>query len=144
MNLGAQIESRGGIWRGEAPADEAQLETLRAALPAAIPNSYFEFLRFSNGGEGDLGIEPGWFCPWPAEEVLRYNEVYRVAEFYGEFIGFGSNGGGELLAFDCRAPAPWPIVMIPFIGGTKHCERVAEDFERFLEYVGCPSEPADA
>lgn len=30
------------------------------------------------------------------------------------FLGFGSNGGGELLAFDTRVQ-PWKVCMIPFI-----------------------------
>ena len=122
MSVAAQIESRGGIWWQAEPASEVVLRELLAALPRALPNEYLAFLRFSNGGEGDLGVKPGWFCPWRAEDVVAHNEGYRVSEFYREFLGFGSNGGGELIAFDCRGSEPWPIVMIPFIGGTQHVE----------------------
>jgi hypothetical protein len=140
MDLAIHINGRGGIWRPAEPAEAAQLEKLRAQLPSSVPNAYFDLLRFSNGGEGDLGVEPGWFCPWSAEEVLVNNAGYRVAEFYGQFLGFGSNGGGELIAFDCRVTPPWPIIMIPFIGGTEHCERIADDFDAFLANIGRPLE----
>jgi hypothetical protein len=144
VSVGAKIESRGGIWRRAEPASEVELRKLCAALQRALPNDYLEFLRFSNGGEGDLGVKPGWFCPWRAEDVVAHNESYRVSESYGEFLGFGSNGGGELIAFDCRGSEPWPIVMIPFIGGTQHVERIADDFVSFLASVGRPIERADA
>ena len=143
MNLEAQIKGRGGIWRRADSANEEQLQKLRAVLSRSVPDAYFEFLRFSNGGEGDLAVRPGWFCPWPAEEVLAHNDGYRVSDFFGNFLGFGSNGGGELLAFDCRASTPWPIVMIPFIGGAEHAERISDDFEQFLACIGRPMVQAD-
>ena len=106
MDLVDQIKTRGGIWRDAGPATEEQLERLRATLSPPAPEAYFELLKFSKGGEGDLGVEPGWFCPWPADEVVANNEGYRVAEFYGDFLAFGSNGGGEMLAFDRRHSSP--------------------------------------
>ena len=50
--------------------------------------------------EGGLSVEPGWFQLWPPAEIERWNREYQVAEFAPEFLGFGSSGGGELLAFD--------------------------------------------
>jgi hypothetical protein len=144
LDIAAQIEGRGGIWRRAEPASLDALEALRAALPTSVPDAYFEFLRFTNGGEGDISVEPGWLCPWPAEDVLLHNEGYKIAELYGNFLGFGSNGGGELIAFDCRAPCPWPIVMIPWIGGTEHCERIADDFPSLLACIGRSIDQSDA
>jgi len=37
---------------------------------------------------------------------------YRVAEYAPGFLGFGSDGGGEMLAFD-RVGA---VFMLPFVG----------------------------
>ena len=72
-------------------------------------------MRESNGGEGDLGVEPGWVSIWPAQAVLESNGSYPIATHLPGFFGFASNGAGELLAFDMRGDQQWPIVMVPFI-----------------------------
>src|SRR4051794_23741397 len=82
------------------PASPAVLRDLASASPIALPEEYLALLGFSNGGEGNLGVEPGWFVLWPAEEVLVSNREFGVPELLPGFFGFGSNGGGELLAFD--------------------------------------------
>jgi hypothetical protein len=89
---------------------ERTVEQLRASLPT-LPADYLAFLRLSNGGEGELGVEPGWFQLWPAEEVASLNRDYAVAEFLPAHIGFGSDGGGELLAFAPQGE----VVAVPFI-----------------------------
>lgn len=48
-------------------------------------------------------------------------------------FGFGSSGGGELLAFDTRRGSPWPVVMVPFIVMEEAAiVKIAEDFAGFL------------
>ena len=102
-----------------------------------LPQSYFDQLAASNGGEGDLGVEPGWIAFWPAEEVLESNAAYSLAEFLPGFFGFGSNGGGELLAFDVRAQEPYPIVMVPFIPlEAREAVQIARSFEELREFIG--------
>ena len=67
------IGSRGGVWRFAKPASDDAIAALRASAPVGIPSSYYNFLRITNGGEGDLGVDPGWFAPWPAEHVVQNN-----------------------------------------------------------------------
>jgi hypothetical protein len=77
-----------------------------------IPDDYAR--HFENGGqtEGSLSVDPGWFVLWPPADVAAMNEAYDVAGYAPGFIGFGSNGGGEMLAFDGQNR----VVMLPFIG----------------------------
>jgi hypothetical protein len=139
MSISMNIVERGGIWRGCMPASESSLQDLRKGAPAGLPDTYFMLLRFSHGGEGDLGIEPGWFCPWPAEEVLKLNLDYEIADNMPGLFGFGSNGAGELIAFDLRQGPPWQVVMAPFIGMEPATViRLATDFDEFLRWVGVP------
>jgi len=35
------------------------------------------FLKFSNGGERELPVDPYWFQILPADEVLKHNEGYQ-------------------------------------------------------------------
>ena len=74
---------------------------------------------------------------WPTVEVLTNNQEYQLPEFLPGFFGFGSNGGGELLALDCRLKQPWPVVMVPFIPlDAAEAQRVAADFGGFVRLLG--------
>ena len=74
-----------------------------------------EYVKYCSGDgllEGGLIVAPGWFQLWPLGEIEDLNRDYQVQEYAPGFLGFGSSGGGELLAFDAEGS----IVMIPFIG----------------------------
>jgi hypothetical protein len=69
--------------------------------------------------------------------VLRHNREYGVDEYLEGFFGFGSNGAGELLAFDLRGPGPPPVVMVPFIGmAPTEAVLVGTSFEAFRDQIG--------
>ncbi len=97
-------------WDRRPPAPTAALAQLAATLPS-LPAAYLAFLALSDGGAGELGVDPGWFQLWPAADVAELNGSYRIPDFLPGYAGFGSNGGGELLAF---APSG-AVVMVPFI-----------------------------
>jgi hypothetical protein len=80
---------------------------LQAVAPDNIPVRYLDLLAFSNGGEGPLAIQPYWFCLDPVLTVAETIECenHGQADLQG-FLIFGSNGGGEYLAFDTRSGAP--------------------------------------
>jgi hypothetical protein len=126
-----------GVWHPEAPAAAGELSALREAAPSVLPLSYFAQLESSDGGEGSLAIQPCWVSFWPARDVLHLNREYGVGEYLEGFFGFGSNGAGELLAFDLRGPSPPPIVMVPFIGmAPAEAVVVATSFEAFRLAIG--------
>jgi hypothetical protein len=127
----------GGWQHREPPASAAVLRELASAAPVPLPDEYAALLRFSNGGEGQLAVEPGWFQLWPAEKVLEMNRGYAVNEFLPGFFGFGSNGGGELLALDLRSGPPFRVVMVPFIPmDVDEAVTVSETFAEFLHRLG--------
>ncbi|MHC4400934.1 MAG: SMI1/KNR4 family protein [Planctomycetota bacterium] len=127
-----------GVWRPASPAPETALWQLVADAPVPLPDSYLDQLRTSNGGEGNLAVEPGWVVFWPAEEVIVNNREYQVSEYLPGFFAFGSNGGGELLAFDCRQAPPFSVVMVPFIPmEQKEAVQVAKNFNEFRQAIGC-------
>ena len=70
---------------------------------------------------------------WPIQEVAKWNEEYHVPEDAPGFLCFGSNGGGELLAFDDAGA----VYCLPAIGmEPTAATRVADswaDFERHIE-----------
>jgi hypothetical protein len=132
---------KAGVWRGAPPASELTIQRLLADCGLDLPKAYLDQLRRSNGGEGDLALEPRWVCFWPAEEVIESNRDYEVNEFLPGFFGFGSNGGGELLAFKVESAGDWPVYMIPFIVMDEtDALLIAKDCESFIQAVGWEKE----
>lgn len=126
-----------GTWLPAPPASEAALARLRVESGIRLPSAYLTMLAESNGGEGDLGVNPGWIALWSAEDVPSHNAGYSVAEALPGFFGFGSNGGGELLAFDVRGGEPYPIVMVPFIPmQVEDAVKIAGSFEELRKFIG--------
>ena len=96
----------------------------------ALPDAYLAYLRSGGRTEGGLRIDPGWFQLWAEGEIERMNLGYHVAKYVPGYLGFGSNGGGELLAFDSTGR----IVMIPFIPmDPEHAVVVAQSWQEFEE-----------
>ena len=125
------------VWKRKPPAERAVIQKLIAASKKRLPDDYITLLLYSNGGEGDLNIEPGWFQIWPAEQVIEFNQTYEIEETLPGFFGFGSNGGEELLAFDMRRSEPWEVVMIPFIPmRQEEAILIADSFQKFVQSVG--------
>jgi len=124
-------------WDREEPATAKALEALAEAAPVDLPEEYLELLLHSNGGEGNLGVDPGWFRLWAAERVMEHNSGYGVLQYLPGFLAFGSSGGGELLAFDCRGDKPWAVVMVPAATlAEEDVIRIARDFAAFADALG--------
>jgi hypothetical protein len=100
------------VWHAGTPADAETVAAL-AARYAGLPPAYLQLLQAEDGSEGDLGVDPGWISLWPAAEVVALNIAYAIDTLLPGFVGFASNGGGELLAFDTRT-TPWRVCMVPF------------------------------
>lgn len=79
-----------------------------------------------------MSVDPGWFQLWPLDELEQGNRDYQVQENAPGFVGFGSSGGGELLAFDANGR----VVMIPFIGMSADAAwPIADSWNEFLEKI---------
>lgn len=124
-------------WFGMSGASAEELARLRAVAPDDLPIRYLDLLAFSNGGEGPLAVQPYNFSLDPAVVVAEAvdGENHGQADLQG-FLIFGSNGGGEYLAFDTRSGAPWPVVAIDMVAGSGSAAIVAPDFDGFYDLIG--------
>jgi hypothetical protein len=71
---------------------------------------------------------------WPVEDLIQSNEEWQVDEAAPGLFLFGSNGGGEMFAFDTRS-APPPIVVVPSILGLEDAIVIAPTFDLFLQHL---------
>ncbi len=84
-----------------------------------------------DGGEGFVGN--AYLILWRAGELTEMNRAYQVTDYAPGLFLFGSDGGGEALAFDTRSEAK-PIVSVPFVGmELKLARLVASNFKALLE-----------
>ena len=120
----------------EAASVEA-VAALRAAY-SSLPGDYFDFLARSNGAEGDLGVDPGWFVVWPAEQAVSLTDAYGVPDYLPGFFAFGGDGGGELFVLPIAPDeGSQPVYMAPTIGmELSALIRVAGSFCEFAALMG--------
>lgn len=82
--------------------------------------------------EGELSENPFWFQLWNKSEIEEMNRNYKVQEYLIDYVGFGTNGGGELLVFDKMGK----IFTIPFIPMVpEEAMVVAESWDDFLKLI---------
>lgn len=96
-----------------------------------LPQEYIEYQRNGETLEAFLSCEfPGYMQLWPLDQIDELNADYEVKELAPGFICFGSNGGGELLAFDHVGV----IYCLPAIG-LKPAIRVADNWLEFASHI---------
>jgi hypothetical protein len=130
------LSEPGREWRKMDGASERQITELKSALPVELPAEYLEFLRYSNGGEGELSLEPLWFQLFDVAFAIQLWQDENYRREYSDLFFFGSNGGLESIAFDMSSPKPWPIVTVDCIAGLDSAHRISGSIEEFIERVG--------
>jgi hypothetical protein len=118
-------------FNGRPPADADSIRRLEVEAGFRLPEDYAAFLMRSDGGEGFIG---GFYLIlWSTGELLKLNRAFHVDEFAPGLFLFGSDGGGEGLAFDRRSDAQ-PVVSVPFVGMELELANVmGKSFTEFLE-----------
>jgi hypothetical protein len=118
----------------ERRASEDEVRTFLAKAPASIPRSYVEFLATRGALEVQVAeLDSAFVLLWPLHEVLGLNQGYGFEEFAPELFGFGSDGGGELYAFDLRDLRVGRVPAIPLERAS--FVTVAKDFEQFAAWL---------
>ncbi|HDS3804125.1 TPA: SMI1/KNR4 family protein [Stenotrophomonas maltophilia] len=107
------------------PAAASAVDGLSTRVGFALPESYIEFFKAHDGGEGFIG--DGYIIFWRVEEVVDFNREYEAGTYAPGIFLFASNGGGEGYGFDTSDVA-MPVVRVPFIGmDRQHAILVARD-----------------
>ena len=102
-----------------------------------LPKDYLSYISAGGCDSGFTSGDPGYFQLWAPDEVDGLNRDYRAQEFAPGFVGFGSDGGGEMLAFD----AAGAVYMIPFIGGgSKDAKKIASNWSEVAARISTDDE----
>jgi len=104
-----------------------------------LPSQYVEYVEQGGLAEGFTGggRMPGYFALWPLGDIKAWNKDYEVEEYAPGFLGFGGDGGGEMLAFDSSGA----VFVLPLIGmEPDQAIKVAESWQEFAQRIEQPSE----
>ena len=130
------LSEPGREWRRVEGAFPSEIAELQSVLPFDPPAEYLEFLRYSNGGEGELSLEPLWFQLFDVAFAIQLWRDENYRREYPDLFFFGSNGGLESIAFDMSNPKPWPVVTVDCIAGLDSAHRISSSVEKFIGRVG--------
>ena len=139
MNVSQTLSQAGRKWQSNLPALEAEIAELKSKTRSELPTEYLDLLRFSNGGEGPLALEPLWFQLYPVKDCIEFCVDTESGKRFPEFLFFGSNGGLESIAFNLREGPPWPIVMVDPIAGAESATIIAHNIAEFISAMGVES-----
>lgn len=123
-------------WRAEPGAGEDDLRALAASVPFALPGEYLDLLRATNGGEGELGVEPGWFQLHDTAQVL---ELLREGADHGAspaWFVIGGSGGLETIALVVHGADAGRVVRFDPVAGPASALTVADSLTGFIELLG--------
>jgi hypothetical protein len=128
----------GREWFKNEGASEDAISRLSTVAPFQLPPSYLALLRYSNGGEGPLPVDPWNFCLDTAELAADTEQNGRLKEFFPNLFIVGTSGGGDGIALDASKPAPRPVVQFDMTNCnlSESVHQLAPDFDAFLELIG--------
>jgi len=97
-----------------------------------LPADYLAYVEGDGVAEGTTEGDPGYFQLWPPDDIEEMNQNLGVATMAPGFLGFGSDGGGELLAFDQKGA----VFMLPMVGmEAKGAKKIADSWAQIRERI---------
>ena len=97
-----------------------------------LPNDYIAYLEGTGVAEGFTEGLPGYFALWHPDEIEASNRDLQVVTYAPGFLGFGTDGGGELLAFDVSGA----VFMLPMIGmEPQYANRIANSWHEVVQRI---------
>jgi hypothetical protein len=101
-----------------------------------LPVEYFSLLLASNGGEGFLGISPGYAVLWGAHDADQFSSEYEAQISLPGYVAAGTSGGGKLFVFPVSG-SPGGIFAVPATGmALDVVDLVAPSFSTFIAAFG--------
>lgn len=99
-----------------------------------LPAEFVAYHRSGRVHEGPLNdAVVGWFQLWPFSDLEQWNKNYEASVWAPGYYGIGSNGGGEMLAFNTAGA----VYALPFIGMEPGQEMlVAKSWSDFEALIG--------
>ncbi len=97
-----------------------------------LPSDYIAYIEGDGVSEGFTDGEPGYFMLWHPDEIEASNISLNISTYAPGFLGFGSDGGGELLAFDSTGA----VFMLPMVGmEPKYAQKIGDSWSEVAQRI---------
>ena len=101
-------------------------------MSIALPNDYVAYIEGDGASEECTDGLPGYFQLWQPDEIEANNKDLQIETHAPGFLGFGTDGGGELLAFD----ASGAVFMLPLVGmEPRYANRIADSWNEIAQRI---------
>jgi hypothetical protein len=118
------------------PTGAATLQEFLDNAPENLPVKYLDFMRISDGAQGDIPYDSGHIEIWPLEEALKRQAGYGGNDPLAGFFAFGTDGSGREFVFDLRDLDGAAVYSVPSSNRSKESlEKIAPSFSQFLEHI---------
>jgi hypothetical protein len=118
------------------PIRAATLKECLDKAPDNLPVKYLDFMRISDGAQGDIPYDSGHIEIWPLEDSLERQAGYGNEESLSGFFAFGADGSGREFVFDLRDMDGAAVYSIPISNRSEeNLEEIAPSFSQFLEHI---------
>lgn len=91
-----------------------QIRIIEAQFSIQLPKDYRYFLKTFDESEVFVGEQN--IVLWRFEDLLTFNSEYLIFEDLASTFAIGSNGGGEIIAFDFLNAKSNKIIICPLVG----------------------------
>jgi hypothetical protein len=97
-----------------------------------LPGDYIAYIEGGGVFEDFTEGLPGYFALWHPDEIKANNEDLHVEIYAPGFLGFGTDGGGELLAFDTSGA----VFMLPLVGmEPRYANKIANSWQEVAQRI---------
>jgi len=97
-----------------------------------LPEAYVAYLQGGGAAEDFTEGLPGYVALWRPDAIDANNRDLQVETYAPGYLGFGTDGGGELLAFD----ASGAVFMLPMIGmDPRYANKIADSWLEVAERI---------
>jgi hypothetical protein len=126
-----------------AGATDVDLDALRRISPGELPQDYLSFLRWSDGAEGYVAGH-GYLRLWSAQDAIRFNAAYRIAEFVPGLLLFGTDASVMGYGFDWSAGALQIVDVELAALDREYVREVADSFAALIRLLASAPLPPGA
>lgn len=119
------------------PASDEELGELAEVSGQILPETYLSLLKYSNGGEWPIAVEPFEFMLFDVRTVIGNLIGTDFTEVFPDCVPIGGDGMSEYVALDF-ATKPVRVVAIDATDEDPEASLypVAATFEEFVAFIG--------
>lgn len=126
------------------PASDEDIENLEEVMGGSVPPVYALLLRYSNGGEWPIDVEPFTFVMFDVDTIINNLTGTDFTDAFPGFMPIGGDGMSEYIALDLNGEDEASPRVVAIDALEEEAEAaiypVADTIEAFAAHIGKQAE----